>query len=70
MPWRYTCPDCGSHMVRRLVGNERPKGKTYAFNGSGVAEAKDDRAKGYKCKECNERKPRLYDKKKGYTTKP
>lgn len=62
-PWRYVCPDCGSHTVRELRSDDRPKNKTYPANGHGQRAARADWQLRYRCQNCRERKTHVIDKK-------
>jgi len=61
-PWRYVCPDCGSHLVLLVRTHKRPPGKEYSPVNNPRANARRDRAKGFKCRACGERKMTLLDK--------
>jgi len=67
-PWRYTCPDCGSHSVtymfdphnKKRVNKSVPPGGRWRNVELGT----------YRCQECSARLPEVYDKKRGVLADP
>lgn len=64
-PWRYLCPDCGSHTVYKLNDPIRHRER----NKPGVSLRMNPPDK-YRCEGCDTRIPEVYDKKIGNNRKP
>lgn len=62
-PWRYQCPDCGSHAVSERVGDGRSHSYTYGSGGKEAEKAASDRRKQFYCLVCDDRYHHVYDKK-------
>jgi predicted RNA-binding Zn-ribbon protein involved in translation (DUF1610 family) len=67
-PYRYRCPDCDDHKIRRLRnGSDRPYGKTYPFSGRGEMLMREDQKKKYYCPTCGKQIAAVRDARTGNT---
>jgi len=70
-PYRYSCPDCDSVSVRRLLD---PSIGSYdldvARGGVGVQARKEKLKHRYTCNECSWRGKKVYDRKRDAMSKP
>lgn len=68
-PWRFACPDCGSHQVSitNKSGRKKP-GRQYSCRDH--EQIKRDRKCRYRCEECQKRLLKVLDKANGELIQP